>query len=358
MRYALIGCGRISPNHIEAAKNNGLDFVAMCDILPEAMQEKSNRFGLEHVKKYVGYKEMLAKEKPELVAVATESGKHAQIALDCIESGCNAIIEKPIALSIADADAIINAAKEKGVVVCANHQNRFNKSVQYMRKALEEGRFGKLSHGAAHVRWNRGKSYYDQASWRGTWAQDGGCLMNQCIHNIDLLRWMMGNEIDEVTAYTDQLFHSYLEAEDLGLAIIKFKNGAYGIVEGTTNIYQKNLEETLYIFGEKGTAKAAGTSDNIIEEWNFSDGLDDPQEVKKQFSENPPNVYGFGHTPLYADVIDAIQNKRPPLVDGEAGKRALELVLAIYKSAAEHRAVKLPLENCSTLDFTGRFDKE
>ena len=358
MKYALIGCGRISPNHIEAAKNNKLDFVAMCDVLPEVMQEKSEKFGLEAVRKYTDYKELLEKEKPELVAIATESGKHAAIALDCIAAGCNVIIEKPIALSIADATAIVEAGKKAGVVVCANHQNRFNKSVQYIRKALEEGRFGKLSHGAAHVRWNRGKSYYEQAPWRGTWAQDGGCLMNQCIHNIDLLRWMMGDDIDEVMAYTDQLQHNYLEAEDLGMAIVKFSNGSYGLIEGTTNVFPKNLEETLYLFGDKGTAKAAGTSDNIIEEWRFADELDNSEEVKEQFSENPPNVYGFGHTPLYADVIDAIKTGRAPLVDAEAGKRALELVLAIYKSAAEHRPVKLPLDECSTMDFVGRFDKE
>ena len=357
MKYALIGCGRISPNHIEAAKNNRLNFVAMCDIIPDTMKEKAKKFNLESTRQYTDYKEMIHAEKPELVAIATESGNHARIALDCIKAGCNVIIEKPSALSIKDADEIIKAGKEKDVVVCANHQNRFNKSIQYIRKAMEEGRFGKLSHGAAHVRWNRGKSYYDQAPWRGTWAMDGGCLMNQCIHNIDLLRWMMGDEIDEVMAYTDRIQHPYLEAEDLGVALIKFSNGAYGIIEGTTNIYPKNLEETLYIFGEKGTAKAAGTSDNIIEEWLFEDGLDDPNDVKSKFRENPPNVYGFGHTPLYADVIDAIKNHREPYVDAEAGKRALELVLAIYKSAAEHRPVQLPLECCSTLDFSGRFDK-
>lgn len=356
MKYALIGCGRISPNHIEAAKNNHLDFVAICDIVQEVMEEKSEKFGLEKVKKYLDYKEMLEVEKPELVAIATESGKHAAIALDCIAAGCNVIIEKPIALSIADADAIIKAGHEAGVVVCANHQNRFNKSVQYIRKALEEGRFGRLLHGAAHIRWNRGKGYYEQATWRGTWAQDGGCLMNQCIHNIDLLRWMMGDDVEEVMAYTDQLAHPYLEAEDLGMAIVKFSNGSYGLIEGTTNVYPKNLEETLYLFGQNGTAKAAGTSDNIIEEWAFADGKDDPEFVKATYGENPPNVYGFGHTPLYADVIDAIEKRRAPLVDAEAGKRALELILAIYQSAAERRPVKLPLQECSTLNFVGRFD--
>ena len=357
MKYALIGCGRISPNHIEAAKNNGLEFVAICDVIPSAMEEKAKKFGLDGVKRYTDYKEMLSAEKLELVAIATESGKHATIALDCIEAGCNVIIEKPIALSMADARAIVNSAKRKGVLVCANHQNRFNKSVQYMRKALESGRFGRLLHGAAHVRWNRNENYYKQAPWRGTWAQDGGCLMNQCIHNIDLLRWMMGDEVDEVIAYTDQLEHPYLEAEDLGLALVKFKNGSYGLIEGTTNVFPKNLEETLYIFGERGTAKAEGTSDNIIGEWIFEDGLDDPEYVKATYGENPPNVYGYGHTPLYADMIDAIKTGREPYVNGEAGMRALELILAIYKSAAENRPVKLPLKDCSTMDFLKRFNK-
>lgn len=358
MKYALIGCGRISPNHIEAAKNNRLEFVAICDILPEAMEDKAGKLGLEGVRRYTDYREMLEKEQPELVAIATESGKHAAIALDCIEAGCNVIIEKPIALSMADAKAIVEAGRRKGVVVCANHQNRFNKSVRYIRKALEEGRFGRLSHGAAHVRWNRGPGYYTQAPWRGTWAQDGGCLMNQCIHNIDLLRWMMGDEVEEVMAYTDQLEHPYLEAEDLGMALVKFSNGSYGLIEGTTNVYPKNLEETLYLFGQTGTCKAGGTSDNIIEEWAFADGLDDPEYVKKTYGENPPSVYGFGHTPLYADVIEAIQQGRDPYVTGEAGMRALEMVLAIYKSAAEHRPVKLPLGDCSTMDFAGRFDSK
>lgn len=355
MRYALIGCGRISPNHIAAAKANGLEFAGICDIDQEVMKEKASRFDLGDVPQYTDYREMLEKERPELVAIATESGKHAAIALDCIEAGCSLIIEKPIALSLADADAILKAAKEKGVKVCANHQNRFNKSVQKIREALEEGRFGRMFYGTAHIRWCRDKNYYEQAKWRGTWEQDGGALMNQCIHNIDLLRWMMGDEVEEVVGMTDQLNHSYIEAEDLGLALVKFKNGTYGIVEGTTDIYPKNLEETLYLFGEKGTVKAGGQSVNKIEEWRFADTQEKSEEVIAEFGENPPNVYGFGHTPLYADMIDAIQNDREPYVNGEAGRRALELVLAIYKSASEGKAVKLPLAECSTMDFKGRF---
>lgn len=357
MRYAIIGCGRISPNHIEAAKNNGLEIVALCDIVSERMEEKIKAFNLpDTVKEYTDYLDMLSAEQPDLVAICTESGKHAAIALDCLSAGCHLIIEKPIALSLEDADAVIDLANQKGLKVCACHQNRFNKSIQKIRFAVEDGRFGRMMHGAAHIRWNRGKGYYEQAPWRGTWAQDGGCLMNQCIHNIDLLRWMMGDEVDEVIAYTDQMKHPYLEAEDLGLALVKFSGGAYGIIEGTTNIFPSNLEETLYLFGTAGTVKAGGHSVNILEEWRFADGEDDPEEVKANFHENPPNVYGFGHTPLYADVIEAIRQDREPYISAADGKRALELVLAIYKSAAEGKPVKLPLSKCSTMDFIGRFD--
>ena len=355
MKYALIGCGRISPNHIAAAKANNLEFVGICDINPENMHDKILKFELDPIHTYTDYKQMLEQEKPELVAICTESGKHARIALDCIDAGCNVIIEKPIALSLADADEIIRRGREKGVKVCANHQNRFNKSIQKIRDAVDKGRFGKMFYGTAHIRWCRDWNYYSRADWRGTWEQDGGALMNQCIHNTDLLRWMMGDEIDTVMGMTDKLNHDYIEAEDLGIALIKFKNGSYGILEGTTDIYPKNLEETLYLFGEKGTVKAGGTSVNRIEEWRFSDQLDDPEEVMAQFHENPPNVYGFGHTPLYEDVIDAIKNDRDPYVTAEDGRRALELVLAVYKSAAEGVPVKLPLTDCSTMDFVGRF---
>ncbi len=356
MKYALIGCCRISPNHIQAALNNDLEIVAICDVDTDNMNDKKAKFELpDSVKLYTDYKEMLDSENPELVAIATESGKHAAIALDCIERDCNIIIEKPIALSLEDADRIIAAAEEKGVKVCVNHQNRFNKSIAKIREALEKNRFGKMFYGTAHIRWCRDHEYYDRASWRGTWEQDGGALMNQCIHNIDLLRWMMGDEITEVVGMTDRLRHDYIEAEDLGIALVRFANGSYGIIEGTTDVYPKNLEETLYLFGEKGTVKAGGTSVNKIEEWRFSDMLDDPQEIMKQFAENPPNVYGYGHTPLYADVIDAIRTDRKPYVDAKAGRRALELVLAIYRSAATGETVKLPLDKCSTMEFKGRF---
>jgi UDP-N-acetyl-2-amino-2-deoxyglucuronate dehydrogenase len=358
IKYALIGCGRISPNHIAAAQQNNIEIVAVCDIEEYKMDEIISKFNLsDSINKYVDYLEMLDKETLDLVAICTESGKHGEIALDCIEAGINLIIEKPIALSLEEADLIIKKSKEKKLKVSACHQNRFNKSIQKIREAVENNRFGKLLYGTAHIRWNRGEDYYKQALWRGTWEQDGGALMNQCIHNIELLRWMMGNEITEVIGITDNLMHGFIDAEDLGLALIKFSNGSYGIIEGTTNVFPENLEETLYIFGEKGTVKAGGKSVNLIEEWQFADNIDNPEEIKEKYRENPPNIYGFGHNPLYADVIDAIKNDREPYITAEDGRRALELVLAIYKSSAEGKSVKLPLEKCSTMDFKGRFKR-
>ena len=224
-----------------------------------------------------------------------------------------------------------------------------------MRNALEAGRFGRISHGSINVRWNRNKQYYDQAPWRGKWASDGGCLFNQCIHGIDLLRWMMGDEVEEVYGVTKQQFHDYLEAEDIGMAVVKFKNGAVGTIEGTVNVYPKNLEETLYLFGEKGTVKIGGTSTNNIDVWNFADESESDNK-NKGLQEATSNVYGNGHTSLYADVIEAVKNDRKPYIDAVAGRNAVEMILAIYKSAATGEPVKLPLKDVASTDFTGRFN--
>lgn len=261
MRYALIGCGRIAANHIKAALSNQLEIVAVCDISTDHIDTLLKKYDLEEdlsIKRYENYKQMIEENKLELISIATESGLHAEIALYCIDHGINIIIEKPMAMNISDAEEIIRRSEANGVKVSACHQNRFNIAVQEMRRVLEAGRFGRISHGSVHVRWNRGRSYYEQAPWRGTWEQDGGALMNQCIHGIDLLRWMLGDEIDTVYGVTRQQFHNYLEAEDVGMAVLQFKNGAVATIEGTTNVYPKNLEETLYLFGEKGTVKLGG----------------------------------------------------------------------------------------------------
>lgn len=357
MKYALIGCGRIAVNHMKAAINNSLEIVAVCDILLEKMDAILEKYDLNEkssIKKYTDYKQMIQEEKPELVSIATESGIHAEIALYCIENNVNVIIEKPMAMSIEDADKIIALSEEKNVKVSACHQNRFNVAIQELRKAVEAGRFGKLSHGSIHVRWNRNKGYYDQAPWRGTWAQDGGALMNQCIHGIDLLRWMMGDEIEEIYGATRQQFHDYLEAEDVGMAVVKFKNGAIGTIEGTTNVYPQNLEETLYIFGENGTVKIGGTSTNNIDVWDFADETD-ADAKNKELKEATSNVYGNGHTSLFADVMDAIENDRKPYVDAVAGRNALEVVLSIYKSQKTGVSVKLPIKEFASINMDGEF---
>ena len=357
MKYGLIGCGRIATNHVKAVLNNNLEFVAACDIEESQINNLLAKHGLDKdtaIKHYIDYKKMIEQNKLDLVAIATESGNHAEIALYCIDHGINCIIEKPIAMSIQEADQIIRRAEEKGVKVSACHQNRFNIAVQEMRKAVEAGRFGKLSHGSVHVRWNRNVDYYAQAPWRGKWASDGGALMNQCIHGIDLLRWMMGDEVEEVYGQTRQQFHDYLEAEDVGMAVIKFKNGAVATIEGTTNVYPRNLEETLYLFGENGTVKLGGTSTNNIDVWQFANETE-ADHKNKGLEEATSNVYGNGHTSLYADVIDAVKNDRRPYVDAVAGRNALELVLAIYKSQKDGKPVKLPLEDFASAEMAGEF---
>ncbi len=353
MKYALIGCGRIAVNHVKAVVNNGLEMVSVCDLVANHIDILFEKTGYDKpVERYVDYKEMIENHPEiELVSIATDSGAHAEIALYCIDKGINVIIEKPIAMSLADADEIIMRSNAKGVKVSACHQNRFNVAVQEMRKAMDDGRFGKLSHGSIHVRWNRNRAYYEQATWRGKWASDGGALMNQCIHGIDLLRWMMGDEVEEIYGVTRQQYHDYLECEDVGLAVVKFKNGAIGTIEGTVNVFPKNLEETLYVFGETGTVKLGGTSCNNIDVWNFAN----TDESKAGMQEETSNVYGNGHTALFADMIVAIEKDRKPYVDAVAGRNALEIVLAIYQSQLTGLPVKLPMKDFASVEMTGMF---
>ena len=357
LRYALIGCGRIAVNHAKAAAKNGFDVVAFCDVDAskfDVMLGKAGCGGFPEAARYVDYREMLA-EHPEieLVSIATESGSHARIALDCIDAGKHVIIEKPIAMSMADADEIVRRADAAGVKVAACHQNRFNVAVQRTRAALESGRFGRMSHGSIHVRWNRDRGYYDQAPWRGTWAQDGGCFMNECIHGIDLLRWMMGDPV-RVYARTRRRFHGYLEAEDVGVAVVEFADGSVATVEGTTNVFPRNLEETLYLFGESGTVKVGGTSTNNIDVWDFADEREG-DAASRGLVEQTSNVYGNGHAALFADMAEAIRDDRAPYVDARAGRDALELVLAIYKSQKTGLPVDLPLSGFASIDMEGEF---
>lgn len=358
MRYALVGCGRVSPGHIKAAVENGFEILAVCDIDNSHIDDMFSRAvpcDEQNIRRYTCFTEMYDIEKPELVSIALPSSLHAEAAIEAIKRGINVIIEKPMAMSLKDADEIIRLSEVHNVKVSACHQNRFNKAVQEMRTALEKGRFGELSNAAITVRWSRGEDYYKQADWRGKFFSDGGTLMNQCIHGIDLLRWMCGDNLKRVYGATRRQFHPYIEAEDVGTAVFEFENGVVATVEGTVNVCDFNLEEHLTLIGRNGTVKLGGTSANTIEVWRF---LDDPEDTKDGFHEKTVNVYGNGHTSLFADVADAIKNDRAPYVDAKAGRRALEAVLAIYKSAHSGMPVELPLEDCAGKDFEGMFDKE
>jgi len=360
---ALIGCGRISFKHIEAAIKNQdrIALVACCDPVLERAelraQEYTKALPDAHVGVYADYREMLEKEKPDICAIATESGYHPKIAIDCFNAGCHVICEKPMALSTADADAMIAAAEAAHRKLAVCFQNRFNAPVQRARVALEAARFGRLFHGSIQVRWNRNASYYAQAPWRGTWELDGGTLMNQCTHGIDLLQWMLGEDAVRVQAVARRFLRP-IEAEDFGAAIVEFRNGAVGIIEGSADIYPTNINETLSLFGEKGSVVIGGLAVNKIETWRFADAEtvgDTEDNVLDPLEKDPPTIYGFGHSALYADVLDAIEQGREPLVSGEKGKKALEIILAIYKSQKTGLPVELPVD-FSTLEMKGAFD--
>lgn len=363
MKIALIGCGRISFKHIEAfvAMQDKVALVAVCDPIVERAEEKKAEYGKSvpnaPVKVFSDYKEMLEICKPEIVTIATESGKHKDIAVYCLQHGAHVICEKPMALSTADAQAMIDTAKQHGKQLAVCFQNRFNAPVAKTRAALEKGRFGKILHGMIQVRWNRNKSYYDQAKWRGTWEQDGGTLMNQCTHGIDLLQWMMGEDAVRVQAQTRRFIRP-IDAEDFGCAIVEFASGAVGIIEGTADVYPKNLNETLSLFGTDGSVVIGGLAVNKMETWRFADAEqvgDTEEKVLNPNEKDPPTVYGFGHTALFRDVVDAIEHNREPLVSGEKGKKALEIILAIYKSQKTGLPVALPCD-FSTLEMKGIFN--
>ena len=361
-KTALIGCGRISPLHIEAFVKNSdcIALEAVCD----TVSGRAEKLAAEYHEKipgilprcYTNYQAMLEKIQPDIVTIATESGEHPKIAIDCLNFGTHVICEKPMSLSTKDADIMINTAKKakKKLAVC--FQNRFNEPVQRLRAAIDAGRLGRIFHGMIQIRWNRNSAYYAQAPWRGTWEQDGGALMNQCIHGIDLLQWIMGEDPVRVQAQTRRFIRP-IEAEDFGAAIVEFKSGAVGIIEGTVCIFPENINETLSVFGENGSAVIGGIAVNKLETWRLADAHiigDTEDKIVNPAEKDPPTVYGFGHSALFRDFVLAIEQNREPLVSGESGRRALELILAIYKSQKTGKAVDLPCD-FSTFDMEGYF---
>ncbi len=339
MRFAIIGCGRIALKHAEAVMNiPDAELVAVCDIVLEKAESFAQKYQAEP---YQNYREMLKRRDIDLVTIATPSDLHAEIGIASAREGKHVLVEKPMAMTLSSANELIAACHQAGVKLGVIHQNRFNKSIKLLRQALEDGRFGKLTHGQATVRWNRDDNYYAQAPWRGTKLQDGGVLMNQSIHNIDLLQWMFG-PVESVFGYTETNLRK-IEMEDVGVAVLRFKNGALGIIEAASTIYPKNIEETLNVFGETGSVVVGGVAVNRIENWEFPDSEQEKQQILASQENDPPTVYGFGHWELFVDMIKAIRQDLSPAVPGEEGRKALEIILAIYRCQETKTPVILPL---------------
>ena len=343
-KFAIIGCGRISHKIAEglAGNKDKAALVALSDIIEDKMISTEKTYNEKSelnssVKKYTDYKELIKKEEIDVAIIATESGYHEEIGLYCLENNINVIIEKPIALSIEGAQKLVDKAKEKGLKIAVSHQNRFNYPVQLLKKTITEGRMGKIFNGMARILWTRDMNYYLQAPWRGTWELDGGTLMNQCIHNIDLLNWMMDSEIDTVYAQTSNYIRD-IEAEDYGVIIIRYKDGKIGTIEGSAIIYPKNLEETLTITGEKGTVVIGGMAVNKINTWRIEG--DKEEDFLKIDSGDPNSVYGYGHKAFYKDFIEALEENREALVNGIQGMEAMKIILAAYKSQMTGLPVK------------------
>ena len=336
--FGIIGCGHISKKHFEAidAVPNA-KLVAVCDTNENALKSCTDTYGCLG---YNDYKEMLTNPDIDIITICTPSGLRARQSIDSMQAGKHVIVEKPMAMSLYEADAMIAAAEFNNVKLAVVHQYRFTEAIVELRNALEAGRFGKLTHGSAVVRWNRNDDYYKQSPWRGTWAYDGGCLMNQAIHNIDLLQWMMG-PVTSVFAYTATNMRP-IESEDTAVAVLKFQNGALGIIEAATTIYPENLEETLNIFGTTGTVVIGGGTASKINAWHFPE-QDESLEIT-ELTKEKPHVYKVGHAAIIEDMINAITEDKQPAINGNEGRKALEIVLAIYHSVRLKKEITLPLK--------------
>lgn len=339
LKFCLLGCGRIAKRHSDLLGGKlieGVELAGVCDIVPEKAKSIGEQFGVPW---FTDMHEMMAQSKPDVVTILTESGNHARHALELAQYGAHLVVEKPMALTLDDADAMIAACDRAGVKLFVVKQNRFNVPVVKLRQALDAGRFGKLVMGTVRVRWCRPQAYYDQDSWRGTWASDGGILTNQASHHIDLLEWMMGDVVQVSAMSATRLVD--IEAEDTAAVILTFRNGAIGIIEATGGTRPKDLEGSISILGEGGSVVIGGFAVNQLQTWQFVEPEADDEKVVENFSVNPPSVYGFGHHAYYEHVVDVITNGGPQLVDGIQGRRSLELISAIYESIETGRTVPL-----------------
>lgn len=337
--FGLLGCGRIAKRHADLLSTgaiNGARLVSVCDSSPKAAKAFSATYGVSVAS---SLDEMLERRDVDAVSILTPSGLHAEQAIAVARAGKHVVVEKPMALRLDDADAMIRACDEGGVKLFVVKQNRFNLPIMKAREALLAGRFGRLVLGTVRVRWCRDQRYYDQSAWRGTWALDGGVLSNQASHHIDMLEWFMGDVASvharAATALVD------IEAEDIAVATLKFGNGALGVIEATTAARPKDIEGSISILGEHGMVEIGGFAMNEIRHWEFkfADPADDI--VRTRYSVNPPNVYGFGHQAYYDHVVYCLENGGAALVDGLQGRKSLELITALYESIETGEPVAL-----------------
>jgi len=341
IKFALVGCGRIHKKHAEAITKELTDIaelIAVCDTDAQKARAVGETYGAKY---YNNYDDMLTQHSEvDVVNILTESGNHAKHTVDIVKKyKKHIVVEKPMALTLEDADKMINTCFQNGVKLFVVKQNRLNLPVTKLREALETDRFGKIVMGTVRVRWCRPQHYYDMDSWRGTWAMDGGVFTNQASHHIDLLEWMLGEPVSVFAKSRTALVD--IETEDTGVAVLQFKNGAIGIVEATTATRPKDLEGSLSILGEKGSVEIGGFAVNEMKTWNFQENEDESRQVLKEFAENPPNVYGFGHVRYLRKVCEAIINDEPEFVDGLEGRKSLELINAIYESIETGKEVFL-----------------
>jgi UDP-N-acetyl-2-amino-2-deoxyglucuronate dehydrogenase len=335
-RVALVGCGRISKNHFDAIdKVDGIDLAGVADIVPE----RAEAAGLAHgVPSFDSLQSMLAGVGCDVVTVSTPSGLHPVLGIEAARAGKHVVSEKPVAISLAGADALIDACADAGVNLFVVKQNRLNPAIQLVKRAVDKGRFGRIHSANCTVRWARPQEYYDQAPWRGTWAMDGGAFMNQASHYVDLIQWLAG-PVESVVAMTATQLRK-IEAEDSGAAVLRFRNGAIGVLDVTMLTYPKNLEGSLTILGDRGSVKIGGTAVNRVETWLFED-YDDDDKLVEAAATAPPSVYGFGHEGYYRNVVRVLQGDGVPDTNGVEGRKSLEIILAIYESARTGKAVAL-----------------
>jgi UDP-N-acetyl-2-amino-2-deoxyglucuronate dehydrogenase len=335
IKFAIVGMGHIAKKHIEAIeKAEGAVLAAVCDINPERLQGFE-----ESVKTYTDLETMLKEnEDISVVNICVPSGLHAKLTKIVAEHKRHIIVEKPMALKLEDAEEMIRVAEENDVKLAVVHPNRFRPAIQKLKEKMDQGAFGKLSHANATVRWNRSQAYYDQAPWRGTKEFDGGVLMNQAIHNLDLMLWLMG-PVESVQAMVATRLRK-IETEDVATAIVQFKNGALGVIEAATTIYPKNLEESIAIFGETASVKISGCTANFVETWDI-EGVSE-EERGQVIDEIHSDPFGKpGHQCIIEDMVQAIQENREPVVTGEDGLAPVKLILAILESAETGRKVTL-----------------